>query len=374
MAGIAARKEEHLDLCARGPVEHGLSGLLDEVGLIHNSLPERSLAEVDLSTELFGRRLWAPVLIGAMTGGTPRAGRINRALARVAARHGFGLGLGSQRIMLEGPDVASSFQIREVAPDIPLLANLGAVQARDAGTNRVRDLIETVGADALCIHLNPAQELVQQEGDRDFRGCLAGIARLAQGLPVPVVVKETGCGLGPRALARLRAAGVQWVDVAGAGGTSWTGVESLRGSRVQQRIGRALHDWGIPTAASVVFARKAGLHTIASGGIRTGLDAARALALGAEAVSLALPFLRALEAGGAAAADELAIEIAETLRRVTLLTGGVSLDDLRRAPHVLGPTLRAWVSTDAASDRRSSATSAGRTDARPFRHEIGAAS
>ena len=185
-----------------------------------------------------------------------------------------------------------------MAPDILLLANLGAVQARDAGPKRVAELVEAVGADALCVHLNPAQELVQDEGDRDFRGALDAIQKPGRALPVPVVAKETGCGLAPGTLTRLRAAGVAAVDVSGRGGTTWPGVEAHRGSERQRELGQALREWGIPTAASVAFARRAGIPALASGGIRTPLDAVRALALGAEAVGLALPFLRAWSEGG----------------------------------------------------------------------------
>ena len=349
-ANTIRRKDEHLDLCARAPVEHAGSGLLEEVGLVHEALPERRLEDVDLSCSILGRNLRAPVLVSAMTGGTLRAGGVNRALAAMASRHGFGMGLGSQRAMLEQPELAPTFRVRDVAPDLLLLANIGMVQARDAGPDRVRHLVESVDADALCVHLNPAQELVQAEGDRDFRGCLDGIGRLVSELPVPVVVKETGCGLGPRTLARLADVGVEWVDVAGVGGTSWPGVESFRGSESQRRAGRSLAQWGIPTAASILYARRAGLRAIASGGIRSGLDAARALALGAEAVALALPFLRALEEGGTDALDALAADLTETLRRVALLTGGDSVEHLRTAPHVIGPNLRAWAESVSSHD------------------------
>ena len=224
-----------------------------------------------------------------------------------------------------------------------LLANLGAVQARRAGIAAVADAVAGVDADVLCVHLNPAQELVQDEGDRDFRGCLDTLEELAAALPVPLLVKETGCGLSPRAAARLCGVGVGWVDISGAGGTSWTAVEALRGSPRQRRLGRALREWGIPTAAAIAYARRAGLRTIASGGIRDGVDAAKALALGAEAVGLALPFLRAYAAGGAAGLRDEAGALTDALRAVMLLTGTRRVADLSRAPRVLGPALRGWL-------------------------------
>jgi len=230
VSDLLERKQAHLDLCARAEVEARRSTLLEQVHLLHDALPELAFDEVDPSVELLGRRLLAPVVMTGMTGGTERAGRLNRALAAAAQKCGLGLGVGSQRVMLQAPECVQSFQVREVAPDVLLLANLGAVQARDCPTDQVAELVAQIGADALCIHLNPAQELVQDDGDRDFRGCLAAIAVLAAELPVPVVVKETGCGLAPGTLERIRKAGVRWVDVSGAGGTSCTAVESLRGS------------------------------------------------------------------------------------------------------------------------------------------------
>jgi len=343
MSEIARRKNEHLELCARGDVESRVSTLLEEVHLLHEALPELSAAEIDSSRELFGRRLAAPFVITGMTGGTEEAGRLNRALALAAQKLGLGLGVGSQRAMLADPSCADSFRVRDVAPDVLLLANLGAVQAREAGVERVAGLVATIRADALCVHLNAAQELVQDEGDRDFRGCLATLRRLAHELPVPLIVKETGCGFAPATLARLRDAGVRVVDVSGAGGTSWPGVEGLRGSRRQRALGAELREWGIPTGAALVYARRAGLAAIASGGIRSARDALGALALGATAVGLALPFLRAYAERGAQGVLETAGDLCEGLRALMLLSGARCLDDLPDIPRVLGSELRAWI-------------------------------
>jgi isopentenyl-diphosphate delta-isomerase len=352
VSGISERKLEHISLCTGSDVEARRSTLLEEVHLLHDALPELSLDEVDPSLQLFGRTLHSPVLISGMTGGAGPAREINRALAAAAQKHGLGLGVGSQRAMLRDSDAAASYEVRDVAPDVLLLANLGAVQARDLDADRVARLAERIGADAICLHLNPAQELVQDEGDRDFRGCLEAIARLVRELPLPVVVKETGCGLSPGALARLRAAGIRWVDVAGAGGTTWTGVEALRGSARQRALGAELREWGIPTAASVVYARRAGLSAIASGGVRGALDAVRALALGASAVGMALPFLRAWADGGVSAISDAGARLAEGIRSAMLLAGARRVADLARAPRVVGPALRAWLASDpaAASD------------------------
>ncbi len=348
MTDIPKRKLEHLELCIREDVEAQRSTLLDEVQLLHEALPELAWHEVDASVELLGRQLQAPLLITGMTGGTGEAREVNFALAMAAQKNGFGIGVGSQRAMLVDPSLAETYRLRDVAPDVLLLANLGAVQAREVGPERVAALAGAIGADAVCIHLNAAQELVQDDGDRDFRGLLGALSELVQELPLPVIVKETGCGLAPNTLARLRAAGVRWVDVAGAGGTSWAGVESLRGSVRQRALGSVLREWGIPTAASVVYAERAGLDVIASGGIRSALDVARALALGAQVVGLALPFLRAWAEGGAESVLRTAESLSEGLRAVMALTGARRVADLRSVPRVLGPELGRWIDRDGA--------------------------
>jgi isopentenyl-diphosphate delta-isomerase len=340
---IRSRKDAHLDLCTQRDVEYRRSTLLDQVHLLHNSLPELAVSDVDLSVEMLGRQLQAPFVITGMTGGTDNGRELNRALATAAQKFGLAMGVGSQRAMLVDPSAAETFQVREVAPDILLLANLGAVQAREIGVDGVAGLIESIRADAVCIHLNPAQELVQDEGDRDFRGCLAAITDLSFELPVPVIVKETGCGLAPATLSRLADAGIEWVDVSGAGGTTWTGIEGLRGSARQQSLGAVLREWGVPTAASIVYAKRAGLRIIASGGIRTGLDSARAIALGAQATGLALPLLRAFAAGGVAQVLVATSELVESLRAIAVLAGAPTIDALREVPRVLGPELRAWL-------------------------------
>jgi isopentenyl-diphosphate delta-isomerase len=343
MSEIRDRKNDHLTLCAEGDVEHRGTTLLEQVHLLHDAIPDRSLDEIDLAVELFGRKLQAPILISSMTGGTPEAQEINHALASVAQKCGFAMGVGSQRAMLLHPELTDTYRIRDTAPDIPLLANIGSVQARDEDSESITEMIRSIGADALCIHLNVAQELTQSEGDRDFRGCLGAIGALVDELDVPVIVKETGCGLSPGVIGRLAACGIDWIDVAGAGGTSWTGVEALRGPESQQALGRALRDWGIPTAASVAYGTRAGLHTIASGGIRTGRDIANALALGADIAGLALPFLRAYTRGGDAELLAVATQLIEELRAITLLCGVPRASDLRQVPRVLGRELESWL-------------------------------
>lgn len=344
---IEQRKTDHLDLCAEGDVGFlAKTTLLEEVELEHDALPELCVDELELGVELFGKALRAPLVIAAMTGGTERAGEINRALAEVAERRGYGFGLGSQRAMQRRAEAADSYRVRAHAPTTLVLGNLGGVQAATMPTSEIADLVGSISADALCVHLNPAMELVQPGGDRDFRGVLGALERLARELPVPVVAKETGSGLGARAVKKLARAGVRHVDVSGAGGTSWVAVEMHRATGRERALGEALRDWGVPTAASVALCRRARpkLETIiATGGLSTGLDVARALALGASAAGIARPVLQAYVAGGTAEVERYLDGVEAELRAVMLLVGAKSVAKLRRVPRVLGPRLTRWL-------------------------------
>ena len=347
---IGHRKADHLALCAEGDVGfRARTTLLEQVRLVHDALPDMALGDVDTSVTLFGKTLRAPLVIASMTGGTDEAGRINRELAGIAEERGYGFGLGSQRAMLVRPATGPSYHVRQIAPGTLVLGNVGVVQARAMTTSEVRVLCDEVGADALCVHLNPAMELVQPGGDRDFSQGLATIARLVRDMGLPVVVKETGCGIGPSVGRRLREVGVKHVDVSGAGGTSWVGVETRRaeaaGDAGARALGEALWDWGIPTAASVALLATQGFETIvATGGVGTGLDVARAIALGATAAGIARPVLRALAADGRAGALSFLDGIEAELRAAMLLTGSRDVAALRRAPRVVVGELGGWIS------------------------------
>lgn len=344
---IARRKDEHLALAATDAVAfRSRTTLLEDVALVHSALPDLALSEVDLSTRLFGKRLRAPMVIASMTGGTPKAGEINRALATLAEERGLAFALGSQRAMQKRPESAGTFRVRDVAKTTLVIGNLGVVAARDQSTEDIAALVREVGADALFLHMNPAQELIQPGGDRDFRGGLDTFARLTSELPFPIAAKETGCGVSASVARGLRAAGVKVVDVSGAGGTSWVGVETLRATGVDEEaraLGELLWDWGIPTAASVALVARVGLTPIATGGISTGLDVARAIALGAHAAGIARPILAAYEHGGADEVGRMLDRIERELRAVMLLTGARDLDALRAAPRVIGPSLARWL-------------------------------
>ena len=344
---ISQRKQDHLDLCATGPVGfRDRTTLFECVRLVHDALPDLHHDEIDLGVTLLGKRLRAPILIAAMTGGNDEAATVNRTLAEVAEARGYGFGLGSQRAMHRRGEVSWTYRVREVAPTTLLFGNLGLVQARELDDDALRGIAGEVGADALCIHLNPAMELVQPGGDRDFRGGADFFTRVTRSLGIPVIAKETGNGIAPHTARRLFAAGVRHVDVSGAGGTSWVGVETLRAEGGARALGEAIWDWGVPTAASVALCAPVGFETvIATGGVFTGTDVARALALGASAAGIARPALKALREGGAAGAHAFFDGVERELRALMLLTGSRDVAALRRAPRVIVGELDRWISS-----------------------------
>ena len=342
MPNHSGRKADHLDLCASDQVAFkGKTTLLEQVQLVHNALPELAVSDIDLTTKLCGKSLQAPLVIAAMTGGVDKADVINRDLAHVAQELGLGFGFGSMRPLLDDAK-AAGYRVRDVAPDALLFGNLGIVQARDASNQQIVDLIGISDCNALCIHLNPAMEVIQPGGDTDFRGGIDTLARLHEVLDIPVIVKETGCGLSRGVGQRIANLGIQTVDVSGAGGTSWVGVETLRARAATQRLGELYWDWGIPTGASVLQLQGLGLAIIATGGIRNGLDVARALALGATAGGIARSFLIAWNDGGQQAAHQAAAEVISEIRLACLLTGSRTPQDLAKAPKFLGPDLAQW--------------------------------
>lgn len=340
---ISQRKKDHLALCAGDNVGfREKTTLLEQVELVHCALPELHADAVDSSVELLGKRLSAPVVISAMTGGTDEAAKINQDLAEAADELGLAIGLGSQRAMFERPATAWTFSVRERAPNVLLFGNLGLVQARKMKTSEIRTLCDDVGADALCIHLNPAMEIVQPGGDRDFSGGLDLFRRLVDELGIPVIAKETGCGLSRGVAQMIRSTGVRHVDVSGAGGTSWVAVEAHRAADDQRALAEELWDWGIPTAASVLQLRGLGLDIIATGGLRTGSHVAKAVALGAKAGGLAAPVLKAHRAGGIDGARNFLRGVITTVRSLMLLTGSRTIDELQRAQMIIGPDLARW--------------------------------
>jgi len=326
LAHPSHRKAEHLRIAAGPGVEHRGGSGLSAVRLRHRALPGRDLDAVDLTTDLLGARLAAPIFVSAMTGGTPEAEVINRRLAHAAAEHGIALVLGSGRALLGDPDLLSTY--RSAARPPLLLANLGVVQLADA--DAAPRLVELLGADGLSIHLNPIQEAVQPEGQPDFGCAIERIAETVEQLaPLPVVVKEVGFGMDGADVAALRDAGVAAVDVAGAGGTNWALVEGLR-DPAAGAVAQAFADWGVSTAEAIVEACGTApyLPVIASGGVRDGVDAARCLALGAVAAGLARPLLIAAQQGQA---DEAVAVLLRQLRIATWAAGAASSAELGEA-------------------------------------------
>jgi isopentenyl-diphosphate delta-isomerase len=330
------RKAEHLHINLEKDVRfpHVTTGL-ERYRFVHNALPEIALADVDPGTTFLGKQVRLPLLISSMTGGTAEARRINHHLAEGAQAAGIAMGLGSLRAALEEPHLLDTFRVRHLAPDILLLANLGAVQLNTGlGLEACQRAVDLVGADALILHLNPLQEALQKEGDTDWRGLLGKIETACRGLPVPVIAKEVGWGISATVARQLVDAGVAAIDVAGAGGTSWSQVEMYRAPTERlRRLCAAFADWGIPTADSLVEVRTALPDTpvIASGGLRTGMDLAKVLALGADMGGMAGQFLKAADVSAQAVA-ELAEEAADVLQTVMFCLGITGVDELKGTP------------------------------------------
>jgi len=302
----------------------------------HEALPDLDLDQIDTQVNLFGKTLRLPLLISSMTGGTAEARAINRTLATAAQEVGMAMGLGSQRAAIEDPGLADTYKVREVAPDILLFANLGAVQLNYGyGVDECRRAVEMVGADALILHFNVLQEAVQPEGDGNFAGLLGKIEDVCHRLEVPVIAKEVGWGFSEQTVRRLAGAGVAAIDVAGAGGTSWSQVEMHRAPTARHaRVAGAFIDWGIPTAVAIQLARRAAPHLpiFASGGIKSGIEIAKAIALGATAGGLAGDFLRAADTAGVEGVIELAGAIGDELRVSMFCTGSGDLPALAKTP------------------------------------------
>jgi isopentenyl-diphosphate delta-isomerase len=332
------RKSDHIRINIEEAVdfEHVSTGF-ERYRFVHCALPEFDLEDVDTSTTLLGKCLAAPLLISSMTGGTPEASAINQRLAEAAQAAGLGMGLGSQRAAVEEPALADTYRVRHIAPDILLLGNLGAVQLNYGyGPDECRRAVEMVEADALILHLNPLQEALQPEGGTCFAGLLPKIERVCRALDVPVVVKEVGWGLSEQVARQLASAGVAALDVAGAGGSSWSQVEMHRATNERQRqVAAAFADWGIPTAESLLMARKGapGLPLVASGGIRDGIQMAKAIALSAAVCGVAGPFLHAASESTAAVIELVSLLVAQ-LRAAMFAAGAIDIATLGRTPVV----------------------------------------
>ena len=335
MRETQTRKADHLRICLDEDVQfHAVTNGLERYRFTHCCLPELNRSEINLTTTFLGKSLGAPLLISSMTGGTEQAKTINFRLAEVAQHYKLAMGVGSQRVAVENPQLADTFAVRSHAPDILLFANLGAVQLNYSyGLDECLRVIDLCQADALILHLNPLQECIQPKGDTNFRGLIDKINILCNKLPVPVIVKEVGNGISAAIAQKLLDAGVTAIDVAGAGGTSWAKVESERALNAQQRrLGLTFADWGLPTAECITSIRAFApeIPLIASGGLRNGLDVAKAIALGADLAGLAWPFLQAA-AESADAVDGLVQLLIAEITTVLFCTGNASLSQLKHS-------------------------------------------
>ena len=323
------RKLEHIELSLDRRIQLD-ARYFDALTFEHEALPDVDLESISLDCTFLGKKLRAPLLVSCMTGGTGDAVDINRRLAEAAEHCGIALGVGSQRKAIERPETAATFHVRHVAPTVPLLGNLGAVQLNYGfGLDECRRAVEMVEADGLALHLNPLQEALQPEGQGDFRGLMAKIGQLVDGLTVPVVAKEVGCGISGRTGRQLYEQGVRHFDAAGLGGTSWARIEAARAD--DREIGELFADWGVPTPVSIRQLSAIGddVHVIGSGGVRSGVDVAKSIALGADLVGLAQPFLRAAVVSTHAVVEAIERTIRE-LRIAMFCSGAADLAALGR--------------------------------------------
>lgn len=341
---IAERKSDHINICWKEDVEG--NDVWDDFILIHEALPDVDYDEVDISLTFMGKRLDAPIIISAMTGGTPQAKKLNRDLAYLAQKYGLGFGVGSQRIMIEKPELIDTFYVRDIAPNILLFGNLGLVQFSNGfSPEDAIEAVERIEADSLCIHLNPAHEIVQKDGDRKFRDSINALRDICSAVKFPVVAKETGCGISKETAHLLKRCGVSAIDVGGYGGTSWVGVEFYRAeNKLERDVAKTFWHWGIPTPISIVEVYTAtGLPIIATGGIRTGVDIVKALSLDAKCVGIALPLLRAYMKEGIDGAEYYIKKILKELRIAMFLTGCRRLEDIKNKDVIITARSREWM-------------------------------
>jgi isopentenyl-diphosphate delta-isomerase len=340
---IENRKWEHIEY-AINPLSQGpLTTLLEYVIMIHQAYNEISIDEIDLSIEFLGYRLKAPIIISGMTGGFEGAFNINKKLAEVAEKYGLAIGVGSQRAMIIKPELSYTYRIvRDIAHNIPVIANIGIAQLSTFSYEVIEKVVEAIEADALAIHLNLLQELIQPEGDRSFRGGIKLLKKIVEKIDIPIIIKEVGNGLSREVAERFYDVGIRIFDVAGAGGTNWVTIEILRGGEKYGKVGEAFKTWGIPTAASIVEVSSIGsdIIVIASGGIRTGIDIAKAIALGADLVGIAQPFLKAVLSNEE---KEYIEALLTQLKIAMVLTGAKNIAELKNSSVFIHGTLAQWL-------------------------------
>lgn len=351
MDSIGRRKSNHIRICSERAVEaKTVTTGFENVHLIHRCLPEVEFEKLDLSVEFLGFKFKAPIMISAMTGGTAEATKINANLAKAAGELGIGMCLGSGRAYFENPNFIHSFKVaRENAEHVFISANIGFQELLTYSYGDLNKLVETLEADALTVHLNPLHELLQYDGTRMFRCVLNRLRELKLNIEYPLIVKEVGSGICGEDAELLASTGVDAVEASGAGGTSWAGVEYYRsmeaGEEEKAELSKTFWDWGIPTAISILEVRSAvNIPLVASGGIRSGLDAAKALVLGADLAGLALPLLKPSMESWESVLKFLR-RMCEELKLAMVLTGSERIDDLKKKPYILTGLVREWVAS-----------------------------
>ena len=334
-----SRKSEHIRITTQENVETGSTGF-EDVSLVHKAVPELDFNSLNTETEFFKKKFSLPLMIAGMTGGAVETKEINFGLAEAAEKAGIGMGVGSQKAMIEHEELTETYGVRSVAPTIFLCGNIGLPKLKVYSVQQIEKMLRSIKADALCVHLNPAQELFQKDSEiePDWTGCLSALKIICSELKYPVIAKEVGNGISNETAMQLKEAGVRAIDVGGSGGTSWVVIDGMRSGKDTTDF----KNWGIPTAISILEAKKAGLPIIATGGLRSGLDIAKALVLGADLAGIALPFLKEFKRGGVLAVEQYIEKLERELRTAMFLSGCKSIAELKKLKPIITGKTKEW--------------------------------
>ncbi len=343
-----SRKSDHIEISLNKDVsfQNKTTGF-EEIELIHHALPELNFEEIDTRITLFNKEFNVPILIEAMTGGNKKSKEINEILANIAVEYNIPMGLGSQRAAIENENLINTYKIaRDVSDELFLIGNIGAAQlVKGYGIEEVNKCVEMIKANAIAIHLNPLQECLQKEGDKNFKGILSKLEDLHNSLSIPIIVKETGCGFSREDLKLINTIGIKTIDVAGAGGTSWAAVEHYRNSEfpVLENLSKTFWDWGIPTAISTIIASELGMDVISSGGLRNGLDIAKAISCGASLSGIALPFLKDANEKNKEGLRQKLVQYISELKTAMFLSKATNIEELQLAEKVIFGKTKQWL-------------------------------
>ncbi|MCK4429298.1 MAG: type 2 isopentenyl-diphosphate Delta-isomerase [Candidatus Aenigmarchaeota archaeon] len=333
---ISDRKRQHLEICLKEKVED--KSCFDDIILVYNAMPNLDFNEIDTSVEFLGKKLSLPLLISSMTGGTKEAEQINKDLAEIAEQKKIGFALGSQRAMIENKELTCTYSVRNVAPSTLVLGNIGLANLNKIEPKEIEKALSSIGADALFLHINPAHELAQKEGDINLKNSNENLKKLIENLNYPVVIKEVGYGISKETGKKLKDLGIKTIDVAGFGGTNWVKVEKLRGGKLADDF----VDFGIRTPCSLLELKDIGVELISSGGIRSGLDIAKSIALGAKICAIALPFLKVYDEKGKEGVEKYIYQLEKELKTAMFLVGAKNIEELRNKRYILKGFTKNW--------------------------------